>query len=75
MTRFERWYIKRIFKREVVQGFDHDKRIQNLYQMIRDAAADEFTEDNESTRDSYLLEWFNMTQKYLIGLETVKERK
>lgn len=58
MTRFEQWYIKRILKREVRQGFDHQRNITNLYTLIREAAENEFYEDNIPTLNSALREWF-----------------
>jgi hypothetical protein len=62
MTRFQKWMLKQIFRQEVRQGFDHDRRITNLYAMIREAARNEFTEDNEPTADSFLRECFEKTQ-------------
>lgn len=62
MNSFEKWFLKRIFKKQVRQGFDHDKRIAELYAMIREASRNEFTEDNEITADDYLREWFESTQ-------------
>jgi hypothetical protein len=62
MNKFERWFLKRILKKEVCQGFDHDLRIQALYKMIRNAAAQEFNEDNKATLDSTLQEWFERSK-------------
>lgn len=61
MTRFEKWFLRRVFKREVLQGGDHPARISNLYAMIRQAARDEFTEDNDITLDTFLLERFGVS--------------
>lgn len=61
MTLFEQWFIKRIFAREVIQG-DHQQRICNLYKMLREAAMNEFTEDNQPTLDDFLRECFESTQ-------------
>ena len=58
MTRFEKWFIKRIFEREVQQGYDHDKKIMNLYRMVHRAALKEFREDNKPTLDDFLREQF-----------------
>lgn len=58
MNKFENWIIRRIFARHVTQGYDHGKRITELYTMIREAAEKEFYEDNKTTRDLYLTEWF-----------------
>ena len=53
MTKFERWFLKRIIREEVRQDRDHDKKHIALYQMIRDAHREEFTEDNVYTADDY----------------------
>jgi len=56
MNTVELWLVKRIIKREVIQGFDHDRRIFRLYLMIIDACRDEFSEDNKPTLDGFLEE-------------------
>lgn len=61
MTRFERWFLKRIIAKEVTQGFNHSERISNLYGMIREACEKEFYEDNRATMDDQLREWFERT--------------
>lgn len=58
MNKIERWFLGRVFKKQVKQGYDHDARITELYSMIRTAVQTEFNEDNKPTRDSYLTEWF-----------------
>ena len=58
MNKLETWFFKRILKQEVRQDYDHDVRITKMYQMIRDAARAEFTEDNEPTLDAFLRECF-----------------
>ena len=61
MTKFDSWILTRIFKKQVTQG-GHAKNIQELYTMIRDAAAKEFYEDNHPAIDEYLQEWFDKTK-------------
>lgn len=61
MTVFERWFMKRIIKREVRQGYDHALRITLLYTMIREASENEFTEDNVPTLNHFLTERFNFS--------------
>jgi hypothetical protein len=61
MTTFEHWILKRIFKKQVTQG-GHFNNIQELYTMIRDAAAEEFTEDNQPTIDAFLQDAFDETK-------------
>lgn len=58
MTKFERWFLRRVLRKHIVQGHHHDKRITEFYAMIRQAVESEFTEDNKPTRDQYLTECF-----------------
>ena len=58
MNWFERWFLRRIIRKQVRQGYTHDKRITALYREIHDAAKREFYEDNVYTRNAYLREWF-----------------
>lgn len=67
MTKFEEWFLRRVFRREVRQGYDHDKRITTLYAMIRKAAENEFTEDNAPTLSDFLAECFERTQLWPFG--------
>jgi hypothetical protein len=46
---FEKWMLKRIAKKAVLQSYDHKKNIETYYQVIVDAAKKEFNEDNEVT--------------------------
>ena len=45
MTRFERWMLRRIIRKEVRQDFDHDKKITGLFREIIQAARREFHEE------------------------------
>lgn len=58
MNIFERWFLTRIIKREVRQGYDHAQRIEGLYRLIYDAAKAEFYEDNAPTLTAFLVERF-----------------
>lgn len=58
MNWFEKWFLRRIIRKQVRQGYTHDKRITELYCEIHDAAKREFYEDNVYTRNAYLREWF-----------------
>ena len=62
MNKFENWFLKRLLKKQVRQGYSHDLRIMRLYTMIREACDAEFTEDNCMTRDAHLRELFEHTQ-------------
>lgn len=64
MTKFEIWLLKRIFKKAVRQGYSHEDNITYIYELIKDAVQYEFTEDNRPTRDAFLKELFNKSQKY-----------
>ena len=63
MTKFEKWFIKRVIRKEVKQSDIHALNIRNLYSMIREACENEFTEDNDPTLNSFLKEQFERTQK------------
>ena len=65
MNKFEEWFLKRVYKREVRQGYDHPERIKNLYNMINDACRDEFYEDNLPTIRCALGDWFQDSLKEL----------
>lgn len=62
LTKFQIWLLKRIFKSAVVQGYHHTSNIATIYSLLRQAACDEFTEDNEVTIDDFLRENFESTQ-------------
>ena len=61
MNTIERWFLKRIIAKQVMQDL-HDKNIQELYQLIHNASIEEFTEDNFITIDVFLRELFEATQ-------------
>lgn len=65
MTKFEEWFLRRVIRKEVRQGYDHAQKITNLYTMIRVAAEQEFAEDNVVTMNSYLTEWFEKSLRKL----------
>jgi DICT domain-containing protein len=58
MSPFERWFVRRVFAKEVRQGADHPQRLTALYRMITDAVRAEFTEDNEPTIEDFCRERF-----------------
>jgi len=62
MTRFERWFLRRLLRREVRQGYDHDRRVPGLYGLIREACEKEFFEDNSPTLSAFLAECFEQSQ-------------
>lgn len=60
MNPFERWFIRRVFAKEVRQGYDHPEKITALYRMITDAVRTEFHEDNEPTIEEFCRERFEV---------------
>jgi hypothetical protein len=62
MNRVELWWIKLIIAKEVAQGFDHAKKIESLYGLIREACEHEFVEDSAPSLDAFLRERFEATQ-------------
>ena len=62
MTKFEKWFVRRVIRKEVRQGPDHAYNIAMLYKMVRNACNEEFTEDNALTMDYFLREQFERTQ-------------
>ena len=58
MTKFEKWFISRVFKREVTQGPNHAQNIADIYAMVKSAAEKEFTEDNVPTLEFFLQDRF-----------------
>ena len=63
MNKLERCFLEQLLAREVIQGWDHCKKIENLYGMIRKACEKEFSEDNAITMDVFLRERFETTTK------------
>ena len=62
MNRFERWFLLRVMKKQLRQGYDHFDNLQELYRMIRWTWINEFNEDNRFTHDACLREGFELTQ-------------
>lgn len=58
MTWFERWMLKRIARRLVIQSHEHRRNIVEYYKIMHLAAAEEFYEDNQPTLDSFLDECY-----------------
>lgn len=59
MTRFQQWMLKRILRDTVRQDGAQERKITRLYAQIREAAEQEYYEDNKPTIDSFLKELFN----------------
>jgi hypothetical protein len=61
MNKFERWFLNRVFQKQVRQGYKHQENITELYTMIREVAEKEFSEDNVPTLNSFLTERFELS--------------
>lgn len=55
MTDFQKWLLRKIASKVVLQG-DHRRRIIEFYGILINAARKEFTEDNKPTLDGFLEE-------------------
>ena len=73
MNWFERWILKRIFRKMVTQGAFHQRRIEYLYKMIREACEDEFTEETEPSLDAFLFECFETSNAHSLHLNAIKK--
>jgi hypothetical protein len=78
MTKFKIFLLKWICKAIVIQGPRHKKNIIEYYRILREAARNEFTEDNDATLDEFLNEchklssvdaWKIIEQIKLMGAE------
>lgn len=65
MSRLELWFMRRILRAEVRQGYDHGDRIAGLYRLVSEACREEFTEDNEATLSAFLRGCFIRAQRPL----------
>lgn len=67
ITKFQAWILNKIFRFIVRQSWDHENNIKTVFILIRKAVEDEFTEDNDPTLDSFMLNCFENSQsKYYI---------
>lgn len=60
MNRLEKWFLKRLLKREVKQGYTQN--ITELYRLVHEACEAEFTEDNAPTINAFLYECFSRAE-------------
>lgn len=58
LNKFEKWLLRRLLKKIMIQG-DQTTKVVSLFTEIRKAAENEFSEDNDVTLRSWLLECFN----------------
>ncbi len=50
----EKWFLRKIIKKTVTQGWSHRLRIIEFYRLLIDGARLEFSEDNKPTLDMFL---------------------
>jgi uridine kinase len=55
LTKLQKWLLRRIARRVVIQG-SHKRRIIEFYSILIEAAREEFVEDNKPTLDGFLEE-------------------
>lgn len=65
MNKFERWFLQKILRKQIAQGYCQTENIVELYSMIREATKKEFYEDNDVTISAYLQECFAESNKQL----------
>lgn len=73
MSWFERWVLRRIFKRLVLQSPQHENNITKVYELMREACEKEFTEDNCPTLDAFLMECFMRSQNRYVTMPQYDE--
>ena len=56
MNKFYRWILKKICKRLVVQGHNHEENIIQYFVIMNNAAENEFTEDSRSSLCAFIEE-------------------
>ena len=56
MNKFEKWLLRGLCRRLVIQGPQHQGNITEYYEVMTEAARKEFNEDNKITLDDFLAE-------------------
>lgn len=62
ITNFQKFILQKIFKKLVRQSWDHENNIVEIFKILREAVDEEFTEDNDITRDYFIADCLNKTQ-------------
>ena len=63
MTKLQRFILKHICRKLVIQGPWHQHRMTEYYRVMHEAAKAEFTEDTKPTLDGFLRECFEDSLK------------
>jgi len=58
ISKFQKWLLKWICKKLVIQGPDHQNNIIEYYGIMFEASEDRFTEDNMPTLQGFLADCF-----------------
>lgn len=58
MTKLQKYILKKIAEKIVIQGHHHKENMIEYYRILTEAARVEFTEDNKITLDIFLEECF-----------------
>ncbi len=53
-NKFEKWFLRMLCKRLVIQGRNHETNIIAYYRVINEEAQKQFTEDNLPTLNGFL---------------------
>ena len=64
ITRFQKKILSWIAKKIVTQGFYHQSNIVDYFSIIKSAAENEFTEDNQPTLNGFLDDCYNKAMGY-----------
>lgn len=62
LTKFKKFILRAIIKKEVKQSTYHQQTIMDLYQLIEDTCWKEFTEDTLPIMQGFLLKCMNKQQ-------------
>lgn len=72
ISSFHQWLLKLVTERITIQSHEHQNNIVKYYEMMYIAAKCEFTEDNDITLKSLLLELFmksiNADKEYILKM-------
>jgi hypothetical protein len=63
ITKFEKWILRRICRRLVIQSHEHKNNIKTYYKLMYEEANHQFTEDNKPTLDGFLSDCHKDTYK------------
>ena len=72
LTGFQQWLLRIVAEDAVIQSHHHQDNIKKYYQIVYNAAKEEFNEDNDITLKSLLLELFmksiNADRDYILKM-------